>query len=453
MTKNVRKIHSQIQDIVNQIEIVRNAPGSSSSKNISDIQVEMLLDTKHKLEEKEDEERKKLKKKHLVWPSSTRHGNLRNINTIWDISTAIATGRNSDEESEELTREEKLGIVGPSLLLTQPNFNLIKNIPCEYMHSVCLGVVKRLLQLTFKLSVARSKVSTRKLSAPSKFNDLIRDVRVPHEFSRRVRHLDLAIMKAQELRNVILFFFPLVLQCIEDTHPQEHIVWLTLSFMIRACTLPNNEFIHVDKNCIKLCAEQFYTIFNEVFGSQNCSYSIHVVSSHLLQIRGDNPLTFNSAFKFESFYSEMKNCFKPGTTSTLKQLFSNVLMKRIVEYHTCQTTLFLKADKAQKTNGPIVAQAKECNDLIYTCDDTSNDHIIYKIMKINDDNSLSCVRYGQYSVKFPLVPNLNWSSVGVYRAGPTCSIPCNIPRHLVKGKVIRVGIYLITCSSNILREK
>ena len=109
----------------------------------------LLTASTNLLEAKQIEERKKLKKKHLVWPSSTRHGNLRNINIIWVISAAIATGRNSDEESEELSREEKMGIVGPSLLLTQPNFNFIKNIPCEYMHSVCLGVVKRLLQLTF----------------------------------------------------------------------------------------------------------------------------------------------------------------------------------------------------------------------------------------------------------------------------------------------------------------
>ena len=157
-------------------------------------------------------------------------------------------------------------------------------------------------------------------------------MRVPHEFSRRVRHLDLAIMKAQELRNIILFFFPLVLQCIEDTHPLEHVVWLSLAFTIRACTLPNTEFFHVDKTSLKMCLDQFYTVFNEVFGNQNCSYSIHVVSSHLLQIRGKNPLTFNSAFKFESFYSEMKNCFKPGTTSPLKQLFCNVLMKSCLLY-------------------------------------------------------------------------------------------------------------------------
>ena len=102
-------------------------------------------------------------------------------------------------------------------------------------------------------------------------------------------------------------------------------------YMIRSCVIPNNEFVNVPENDVKMCCEQFYKIFNEVFGSQNCTYSVHVVASHLQQIRGSMPLTFNSAFKFESFYSEMRNCFRPGTTSTLKQIFTNVLMKRCVE--------------------------------------------------------------------------------------------------------------------------
>ena len=75
----------------------------------------------------------KIKKKHLIWPSTTSHGQLRTINSIDYISNAIANGRNSDEESEELTKEEKLGIVGTSLLLTQPRFNMIKSIPVEYL--------------------------------------------------------------------------------------------------------------------------------------------------------------------------------------------------------------------------------------------------------------------------------------------------------------------------------
>ena len=74
---------------------------------------------------------------HLTWPSHTSRGTLRTINSINGIATAIETGRNSDEESEELTRDDRLGIVGTSLFLHQPRFNMINCIPAKYMHSVC----------------------------------------------------------------------------------------------------------------------------------------------------------------------------------------------------------------------------------------------------------------------------------------------------------------------------
>ena len=141
-----------------------------------------------------------------MWPFSTMSGPLRTLNKIHDITMAIITGQNSDAESEELSREEKVGIVGPSVLFHQPHFNMINNLPAEYMHLVALGVVKRLLELTFKLREVRPKLSKRPLTHPKYFNEKIRDIRVPREFSRRCRQLDLSIMKAQELRNILLFF-------------------------------------------------------------------------------------------------------------------------------------------------------------------------------------------------------------------------------------------------------
>ena len=76
------------------------------------------------------------------------------------------------------------------------------------MHSVCLGLVKRLLELTFNVGTNRKRQTTRKLSTPAQFDQLMASVQVPKEFSRRCRKLDISIMKAQEFRNLILFFFP-----------------------------------------------------------------------------------------------------------------------------------------------------------------------------------------------------------------------------------------------------
>ena len=378
------------------------------------------------------------------------NGNPRTVNTIRDITTAIMTGRNSDDESEEISKDERLGIVGPSILMNQRNFNMINNLPVEYMHSVCLGIVKRMLELTFKVGDVREKISKCPLIPPKQFNDLIRDVRVPREFSRRCRQMNLSIMKAQELRNVLLFFFPIVINCIADTFCNERKIWLLLVFMIRACVVPNVEFYHVNTDLITNCCLEFYHMFENLYGPKQCSYSIHVVSSHLLQIRRNQPLTFSSAFRFESFYAEMKNCFRPGTTSTLKQIMQNVMMKRRVEYHVCHKTLFLKPDKIvrenQRKNVP-----KESNNLIYTFE--NEEHVIYKILDISDDTHVTCVRVGKYEVFFPETPNLSWKEIGVFRAGPLCHKRCKVHIARICGKVLKVLNYLITCPSNVLREQ
>ena len=220
--------------------------------------------------------------------------------------------------------------------------------------------------------------------------------------------------------------------------------------MVRACVIPNNEFVNVQVDHVTRCANDFYELFEKCFGRKQCSYSVHVLSCHLLQIKGNEPLTFKSAFKFESFYSEMKNSFHPGTNSTLKQILSNVIMKRYVEHHVCSISIYLKPDKLSR-NGQPVKQSKECNDLIYTYID--NHYEIYKVCSPPDETHVSCLRQGFYPATFPLTPHLTWSDVGVFRVGPSCHLPCNIELNAVCGKVLKVDKYFITCPVNILREK
>ena len=219
--------------------------------------------------------------------------------------------------------------------------------------------------------------------------------------------------------------------------------------MIRACALPNEEFSNINVIVIQDCCHKFYKLYEQNFGTKQCTYSVHVLSSHLLQIRGNEPLTFNSAFKFESFYSEMRNNFQPGTSSTLKQILKNTLIKRCVEYHVCQTSMFFKPDKISK-NGEDIKQSRECNNLIYIF---KNDNFsFFKIISINDDQ-LVCVRQGVFLAQFNLTPELNWQNVGVFRAGPCGSNQVILHINDVGGKAIRVGKFIITCPANILREK
>lgn len=144
-----------------------------------------------------------MSKSQLTWPPQTMNGRPRTITAIHRIVNSI------EEDDGELTSDYVKGIKGRSVFLDQPNFDYILDIPTEYLHLVCLGIVKRMLELTYKIGKKRPRVTKRKRSNPQLFNDLISCVQVVREFSRRVRNLDTSVLKAQEYRNILLFFFQL----------------------------------------------------------------------------------------------------------------------------------------------------------------------------------------------------------------------------------------------------
>ena len=334
-------------------------------------------------------------KKQLCWPSSTMSGTPRTIDGIREVANAI-------EENPDLVKTDPeycKGIKGKSLFLDQPYFNMISDAPCEYMHLVCLGVVRRMLVLTFKVGETRERITKRKLTPPKLFNDLIKLIQVVREFSRRCRNLDLSVMKAAELRNILIFFFPIILECIEDEYPKEKKLWLHLVFMIRACVISNDEFRNVDVNDVNSACKKFYKLFEETYGQKKCSYSIHVVPSHLLKIRGNQPLTFKSAFKFESFFSEMRDLFHAGTASPLKQILKNCYVKRILEHHECEKTTYFDVEK--KNDKPF-NPPKENNHLIYTISE-NYDIDMYKIIEILDIDTFLCQTQGKFQFKSDVV--------------------------------------------------
>lgn len=91
----------------------------------------------------------------------------------------------------------------------------------------------------------------------------------------------------------------------------------------------------------------------------------------------------------------------------------------------------------------------ESNNLIYCY--VRKEYLIYQITDINDAE-LTCHKVGKYPANFTQTPNINWSSVGVFRKGGVSSDPTTIRTSEICGKVLNVGKYLITCPTNVLIE-
>ena len=432
-----KKYALQKETILSQIEFLTTNPGTSS--NVGKIQ-SLNKDLK-KIDVYLKEELKKNTIRHLCWPYSTANGNPRIIDTINEIVNQIETSEGP------LDRHDTKGITGKSLLLNIEGFDYICSVPVEYMHSVCLGVVKRFVELTFNVGQTRVRNTKRKLSDPKDFNRLIRNVQVPGELSRRCRNLDFAVLKASEFRNIILFFFPIVVKCIGNTHVKERRLWLQLAFVVRSCVISNEEFAKINKNIITGHSHSFYKNYEKIYGAHNCTYSTHTVLCHILQIRGDEPLTERSAFIYESFYAEMKNLFSPGTISPTKQILRNCFIKRQLQGHQCTNTIkYSKMPSIENIN-----IGKENNHSVYVI--TEHGHDMYNIIDDNNANTFTCVKQGKFDAQFPELKNVKWSNVGVYKLGPLCSNHVEIPKTNIAGKVIHVDNLLITCPNHVLNEK
>ena len=375
-------------------------------------------------------------RKQLVWPSSSLNGEPRTKDKILAIIQNI-----EQDENSTMTKDEKKGIVGRSPLLNLDYFDYVLCVTAEYMHSMCIGVIKRLIELTFNVGIQRKRNTKRKLSPPSLFNDLMSKIKVVGDFSRRVRALDFAVLKAQEFRNIAIIFFPIVIECIEPS-AEERKLWLYISYVMRACVLPTKEYQQINDNLVKELSEKFYKLYEKLFSAKNCSYNTHVVGGHLPEIRALGPLTLTSAFGFEHFYGEMRQSFAPSTISPLKQIMTKVLMKRALGHHSCQSSIKLSNKDTER----------ECNSLIYTYI-----HKVYKFYQIVDFNEdeklLNCKEILKSEYFFEETPNLDWAKVGLFQEEELQDQIVKIEKIFVAGKLIRVNNLLITCPNNVLLEK
>ena len=183
--------------IAKEIQTLQNEENFEENQYISH-----LRETLNNLKKEKEQELNKKGRSHLKWPSSTMTGNLRTLDGFKEIVNEIENNPDILKNDPDFCK----GIKGKSNLLNQPYFDIIRDVPCEYMHLGCLGVVKRMVELNFKVGENRDRLTKRKLSSPKLFNEKIQNVQLFRESSRRCRNLDTSVMKALEYRNLVIFF-------------------------------------------------------------------------------------------------------------------------------------------------------------------------------------------------------------------------------------------------------
>lgn len=390
---------------------------------------------------------------------------------------------------EDYTEEERFGIKSKSPLFTIPNFDPIHDMPPEYMHSMCLGVVRVLTELTMNVTKkTMSKNASFTRISVEQFDAALENVRVPQEFSRRIRHLDPAVWKAEEYRNLILFFFPAVVGLTklppegqnwatkslrtlstvttlrsdrwtqamkaQSTTPElitaanflVRMLWNTLTFLLRIYTLPVPEFDYiigryVTRENLIMWQNRFVHILGKTHGAWNCPYNVHHVT-HLHLLREKGPLWHTSAFYGECMFSKLQRVARPESRNPIRVQLDSVYSCWRAG-HACQKSL---------TVAPEGKNVKFDDSLFYTF--AKGTYTFYKVMAGREDCVLAHkVIVGEF-VDRQRYGNFSWKRVGVFTFVRVKDEEdaVLIKKVDISGKAILVVDLIMTVANGLLRE-
>ncbi|XP_036141155.1 uncharacterized protein LOC118645023 isoform X1 [Monomorium pharaonis] len=178
---------------------------------------------------------------------------------------------------------------GNSPLATLP-IDMVSQVPFEYMHLVCLGVVKKLL----------SALNVLKRYCPS-------------EFARRPRSLNMCLkFKATEFRQFLLYTGPVVMFGILDERLYKHFLFLHAAIRI----LMFNSLSERYYSFAELALQKFVLRSPNLYGPMFNSYNVYGLLHLTDDVRRFGTLDSFSAFPYENNMSFQKILSKTEFTSS-----------------------------------------------------------------------------------------------------------------------------------------
>lgn len=206
--------------------------------------------------------------------------------------------------TEFRSKQQENHHVGSTILESILDLDMIYSFPLDYMHLICLGVVKKLLMLWVYGNPPR-KLSYNQISNISKsLVDL--KCNITTEFNRKPRSLnEVKRWKATEFRQFLLYTGPIVLKSVISHDRYVNFLSLHVATSI-LCNANSKKYINYAKSLMKYFVKTFIILY----GKDQVSYNVH----NLLHICDDvarfGTLDQFSAFIFENYLQSLKKLLR-----------------------------------------------------------------------------------------------------------------------------------------------
>lgn len=224
----------------------------------------------------------------------------------------------SDDSFESQTYEKHHNDTSPLVAL---DLGMITQIPLDYMHLCCLGVMKKLV-LTWVEGIGHFR--KREIQEVSMIC-LELGKQLPKQFSRKSRGIcEVRHWKATEFRSFMLYVGPVALSGHLKKQKYKHFLLFHTAMVIMCSDICNsNEWLEYASKLLK----QFVCEVPEVYQKEFLSYNMHSIQHLHLDVMQHGQLDRFSAFEFENFLFKLKSMIRTNKHH-LKQVIHRVVELR-----------------------------------------------------------------------------------------------------------------------------
>ncbi|KAB0790106.1 hypothetical protein PPYR_15573 [Photinus pyralis] len=256
--------------------------------------------------------------------------------------------------------------------LTKLGMGLVTSFPIDYMHCVCLGVVRKLLCTWSEGPRSLTKLSNNSIKTISEHLLLLRR-HIPTEFNRKPRSLsELPRWKATEFRTLLLYLGPVVLKQSMKKALFENFLRLHTAITIFTSST------HIQHLKTEIAGE-FLKVFvqhcRRIYGEEYTVYNIHMLVHLKEDVDRYGPLDNISEFPFETFLNRLKRLIR-SPKQPLQQIGKR--LKEINYFNRNPISPIEFECILEPTNGPL---SKDMN--------FTNTHLQFK--KVSLTNFLLCI--------------------------------------------------------------
>lgn len=329
------------------------------------------------------------------------------------LGRVVFSERNSELRNDELfaNGHYKGHQTGVSPLVSC-NIGLVSEVVLDYMHLICLGVVRKLLY-HWKKGPLQHRISRGLLDQISSRLVKLKHS-LPSQFNRKPRSLnELEHWKATEFRTFLLYTGPVVLKGIIDKPNYDH--FMLLSLATRIILSDNSQWYEYARSLFN----SFVAKASELYSNEFIVYNVHSLVHIVDDAVKFGPLDRVSAFSFENSMQGIKKALRTNS----RPLAQIIRRSQEIEFNSLNYS-----NPISSRMQPVLSskQGENC----YLC----RNGCIVLLTSINDDNNI-CGRKFKKKRSFYTFP-CDSSKFGVFVVSELSEFVVEMNQNDIKQKMV-----------------